>query len=151
MLGFKGDREAAMRTGKLVCVLLGGAVVGTMMAPIPLASAEPRVGRAALPVMGACCLPDYSCLVMYHPDCVEAEGRWHGPNTTCDDTNCEPPPCPSDLDGSGVVDWEDLRILIGCIEQGGCRGGSSGDLNGDGSVDDGDIVAFLDVILTGVC
>ena len=89
--------------------------------------------------------------MMYKPDCEEAGGTWWGPNARCEDINCNPPPCPSDLDGSGSVDIDDLRILIGCIEQGGCRDGANADLNGDGNLDDQDIVAFVDALLSGLC
>jgi hypothetical protein len=49
------------------------------------------------------------------------------------------PPCPSDIDGSGVVDAADLGALLGAW---GSKGGSA-DINGDGTVDAADLSALL--------
>jgi hypothetical protein len=111
--------------------------------------ADVRGKFAPLPVVGACCLPDGTCLMMYYPNCVVEGGVWHGPTARCEDMNCKP--CRSDLDSDGAVDIDDIRLLIGCIDAGGCPDGVDGDVNGDGSVDDGDIVAMIDDMLSGVC
>jgi hypothetical protein len=50
------------------------------------------------------------------------------------------PPCPADLDGDGVVDGEDLLILLS--EWGPCAGCDS-DLNNDGVVDGEDLLILL--------
>jgi hypothetical protein len=108
-----------------------------------------RWQRAFIPVMGACCLADGTCLNMYDPDCREQRGTWHGPNSRCENMDCKP--CPSDIDSSGAVDIDDIRILIECIELGGCRDGVNGDVNRDGNIDDADIVHMIDAMLSGVC
>ncbi|MFZ4575419.1 MAG: hypothetical protein ACOYN0_13550 [Phycisphaerales bacterium] len=139
-----------MRGTTLMGLMAGAAVTVVVCGGMSAAQPDPRLKREALPVMGACCLPDHSCLMMYKPDCDEAAGTWWGPNARCEDFNCNPP-CPADFDSSGSVDGDDLRYFFGCFEHGDCPDGMTADLNGDGNLDDQDIVAFLDALLSGVC
>jgi hypothetical protein len=67
--------------------------------------------------------------------------------STC---SAPPPPCPGDLDGSGVVDAGDIGSLL--LLFGDCAGGTpgcTGDLDGSGAVDAGDIGSLL--LLFGEC
>jgi hypothetical protein len=48
------------------------------------------------------------------------------------------PPCPADLDGSGVVDVSDLLMLLG-----NWGGSDIGDIDGSGTVDVGDLLLLL--------
>ena len=48
--------------------------------------------------------------------------------------------CPEDINGSGLVDVEDILIVL---TQFGCDGGCSGDLDGDGDVDIADGLIVL--------
>jgi hypothetical protein len=47
-------------------------------------------------------------------------------------------PCPGDLNGDRVVDFDDLSILLGCFESSAC-----GDLNCDGVTDEQDLSLLL--------
>jgi hypothetical protein len=60
----------------------------------------------------------------------------------------EPPPCPGDLNGDGVVDDSDFQIFVPQYNILDCSDPSmpdncSADLNGDGVVDDGDFQIFV--------
>jgi choice-of-anchor B domain-containing protein len=54
---------------------------------------------------------------------------------------CDPPPCPGDLDDSGVVDLNDLALLL--ADYGCTGGGCTADLDGDGSTDLDDLALLL--------
>jgi predicted outer membrane repeat protein len=66
---------------------------------------------------------------------------------TCDDSNgngipdeCEPPDCPWDLDGTGVVGASDLLALL--VSWGPCKG-CPADFDGNGTVGASDLLALL--------
>jgi hypothetical protein len=104
-----------------------------------------------IPVMGACCLPDGSCVKTYQPDCIAVGGIWHGPNSDCEKTECPPARCPADTDSDGAVDMEDYYRFIRCFEISDCPDGVSADINQDGLVDDLDIEAMLAAVDAGWC
>ena len=54
---------------------------------------------------------------------------------------CNAPPCPGDLTGDGLVDGEDLTLLLG--EWGICPPSCPGDITGDGKVDGEDLTLLL--------
>ena len=51
--------------------------------------------------------------------------------------DCEPPTCPADLSGNGVIDGEDLGLLI--LQWGACGTKCTADLGGNGQVDGEDL------------
>ena len=58
---------------------------------------------------GACCVTS-GCDVMAEVMCTNLGGTWLGAGGSCDDC---PAPCMGDTDGNGVVNIEDLLIVIG--------------------------------------
>jgi parallel beta-helix repeat protein/predicted outer membrane repeat protein len=58
---------------------------------------------------GACCT-NGGCVISEEDDCVTFLGNWLGMATNCDDC---PTSCAGDTDGNGVVNIEDLLIVIG--------------------------------------
>ena len=65
--------------------------------------------------LGACCLPDCSCVVTTRDEC-SSQGEWMGPDTACDPNQC---PCPE----QGACCFDDgtcsLRSEPSCIDAGG--------------------------------
>jgi C1A family cysteine protease len=57
---------------------------------------------------------------------------------------CESVTCPGDLNGDGVIDLDDLTILLGNYGMSGAAP-EDGDINGDGMVDLVDLAALLEV------
>lgn len=55
-------------------------------------------------------------------------------------SNTPPPPCPTDIDGSGAVDFGDLLVVLSSF--GACPD-CPADLDGNGDVDFGDLLAVL--------
>jgi hypothetical protein len=60
--------------------------------------------------LGACCL-DGLCITTAAADCSGNSGSWGGSNSSCADFDCQAN-CPSDINGSGEVDIDDLLALI---------------------------------------
>ena len=56
-------------------------------------------------------------------------------------STCQAPPCPGDLTGEGLVDGEDLSLLLG--EWGICPPSCPGDITRDGRVDGEDLTLLL--------
>jgi hypothetical protein len=102
--------------------------------------------------LGACCSSTGSCALLEQETCESIPGAsWAGPLTSCDDGNqngqpdgCEPS-CPSDIDGSGVVDVDDLVTVI--LDWG--QADSPADVDGSGTVDVDDLV--LVILAWGPC
>ena len=61
--------------------------------------------------LGACCL-DGLCITTAAADCSGNSGSWGGPNSSCADFDC-PENCPSDVNGDGLINVNDLLLLIG--------------------------------------
>jgi len=94
---------------------------------------------------GASCFPTGFCLILTEEQALEAGATWYGPGTTCGDLNGNGTPdiCeqgrPEDLNDDGVVNAQDLAILLGAW---GATGGPA-DLNGDGVVGAADLAQLL--------
>jgi hypothetical protein len=87
---------------------------------------------------------DGSCL---YPGCTDPEANNYDPQAGCDDGTCEFPPaeCPADLNGDGVINTNDLLVLLAafgtsceqqdpvCIE----------DIDNNGQMDTNDLLALL--------
>ncbi len=74
------------------------------------------VGASCVPaITGACCFANGECwegVTAEH--CDTSRGLWIGEDTTC--VECDlggGNPCPTDIDGSGTTDVDDLLLLIG--------------------------------------
>ena len=101
-------------------------------------------GLCPLPT-GASCFPTGFCLILTEAQAIEAGATWYGPGTTCADLNgngeadiCEQSR-PEDLNNDGVVNGQDLTILLGAW---GALGGPA-DLNRDGVVGSSDLTQLL--------
>ncbi len=71
-------------------------------------------GGAVIPVFGACCLPDNSCLnYLTEGDCIARGGRWQGANSMCALVHCCPYPF-ADADLDGDVDQDDFGLFQIC-------------------------------------
>ena len=60
---------------------------------------------------GACCVQSY-CVHATEASCVSAGGVFYGTSATCGTTSC-PSSCAEDVNGDGMVDVDDLLLLIG--------------------------------------
>jgi parallel beta-helix repeat protein len=60
---------------------------------------------------GACCTND-GCVISEQEDCITFLGQWLGEGTTCAGNAC-PNPCAEDVNGDGMVDVNDILLLIG--------------------------------------
>ena len=60
---------------------------------------------------GACCVQS-NCVHATEASCVSAGGVFYGTSATCGTTNC-PSSCAEDVNGDGMVDVNDLLLLIG--------------------------------------
>ncbi len=101
--------------------------------------------------VGACCLPDGSCVENLGWECNDMNGQWQGGGTTCDQVICCVHPF-ADADGDGDVDQGDFGVFQACLT--GEGGSASGyctcfdrrDQNNqhgqDGDVDQDDYGAF---------
>lgn len=88
---------------------------------------------------GWCCADDGFCADLTEDQCFLFDGIWGGPGTSCDDPDaCEGQPCPGDVDGNGVVDVDDLLLILS-----GWGGDGSGDADGDGDVDVDDLLMAI--------
>jgi hypothetical protein len=59
-------------------------------------------------ITGACCM-SAGCGAMDQVDCDALNGTWLGAGVSC--LNC-PPPCPGDVNSDGVVDIDDVLIML---------------------------------------
>ena len=94
----------------------------------------------------ACCFASGFCLVLTEAECATASGAWNEIGTPCDDLDgggsadaCESGGIEGDLNGDGVVDGQDLTVLLG-------DWGTSdpiSDINGDGLVGGADLTVLL--------
>jgi hypothetical protein len=80
------------------------------------------VGAAPCPefFLGACCFANGECWEsLQAEDCDNARGLWMGEDTTCDDCDLGggTDTCPTDTDGNGVVDVNDLLNVIATFNQ----------------------------------
>ncbi|MHC5027649.1 MAG: dockerin type I domain-containing protein, partial [Planctomycetota bacterium] len=95
---------------------------------------------ACAPAIGACCFGDGTCEVLTGNACTLAGGLYQGDATLCGDAECpQPPDCPSDVNGDGVVDVQDLVEVI--LAWG--SGQVDADVNNDGMVDVQDLVMVI--------
>ncbi len=67
--------------------------------------------------LGACCLPNGSCVLLTGNDCAAAGGSYNGFGTSCDDVTCCPTPF-ADADGDGDVDQVDFGEFQVCFSGG---------------------------------
>ena len=65
------------------------------------------------PPKGACCI-DTMCIEVTERACLDASGRWSGPDTDCISVRAAacPVPQPGDLNGDSAVDIRDMAILM---------------------------------------
>ena len=61
--------------------------------------------------LGACCLPSGDCVVTTESSCLAAGGSYFGDGTVCADVECGAP-CVGDVNGDGVVNVNDLLIVL---------------------------------------
>ena len=62
-----------------------------------------------------------------------------------EDVDCNPPSCPADINGDGVIDNGDIGAFVTLF----LANDPSTDFNGDGVIDNGDIGAFIAAFLAG--
>jgi hypothetical protein len=97
--------------------------------------------------LGACCLTNGNCIDVEDTVCVAFGGSWKGAASSCNDPGiCDSNPCPSDVNGDGVVDVNDL---LNVIADWNTPGSGGTDINGDGVVDVNDLLAIISS--WGVC
>jgi hypothetical protein len=84
-------------------------------------------------------IDDGSCAF---PGCMDTTACNYDSTAGCDDGSCEFTSCgcPGDFDSSGIVDVQDLLLLLGDF---GCVSSCTTDLNSDGVVNSQDILIFL--------
>lgn len=65
------------------------------------------------PILGACCLPDGSCISSTAVQCGAAGGVWQGPDTGCEPNPCDqpPPPNPDCCNTPGITCWEACGVV----------------------------------------
>ncbi|MCP3903816.1 MAG: pentapeptide repeat-containing protein [Planctomycetes bacterium] len=91
-------------TEEAVCTALGGTYVGTATS-CAVAGCVPDLNQE-----GGCCL-DGACIVADADDCTAAGGTFEGVEADCLVNVCGSP-CPSDLDGNGIVSFSDILRII---------------------------------------
>lgn len=105
-----------------------------------------RVEGGSEPATGACC-NGFDCVVSTADDCASGGGTYLGDDVACEPAVCgEPPVCPGDFNGDGVVDLADLLDFLGAWNPNlgqSVTPGTNGDINGDGVVDLADLLEFL--------
>lgn len=57
--------------------------------------------------------------------------------------------CPGDVNGDGDLSGQDVQALVDCLLSGGAGSCDCGDLNLDGSTDDGDLCLFTSLLVSG--
>jgi hypothetical protein len=94
---------------------------------------------------GAACFANGFCLVLTQAQAAAAGASWQGAGTTCVDANgngnadiCENAR-PEDLNGDGVVNAQDLAILLGAWG----TNNAAADINDDGTVNAQDLARLL--------
>ena len=131
-LKFQGGASALSTNNAADYALTTGAAVFTNNAGATFTVSGPDVG--------ACCLPNGSCLNSQQEfDCSKSAGVWQGANTSCGAGTC-PQPCTTDVNGDAVTNTGDLLAIIN--SWGPC-GGCPTDINGDGTVNTGDLLAVI--------
>jgi len=88
---------------------------------------------------GACCMSNGTCSDMTFAACSSAGGTFEGVGTVCASFQC-PQPCSGDINGTGMVDVDDLLAVINAW--GPCAG-CPADTNGDGVVNVDDLLAVI--------
>lgn len=87
---------------------------------------------------GACCLADGDCIVNTEDECTTLAGTYNGDETDCSSANC-PVPCPADINSDGIVNADDLGVLLNNFG----TTNNAGDLNNDGVIDADDLGILL--------
>jgi hypothetical protein len=94
---------------------------------------------------GAACFANGFCLALTQAQAAAAGASWQGPGTTCVDANgngnadiCENAR-PEDLNSDGVVNAQDLAILLGAWG----TNNAAADINDDGTVNAQDLARLL--------
>lgn len=120
------------------------------------------------PTMGACCLPNWTCVVTTANGCAQMSGVYQGNCTVCGGDSdgdgipdlCDPNPnsppcatCPGDMNGDGKVNGLDIQPFVNCLLTGDvgqyCLCGDVDHANG---VNLADVPAFVSLLLSGaVC
>ena len=87
---------------------------------------------------GACCI-EFQCEPIPFIDCIMAGGEWLQ-DDSCDSNPCpdEPPACPGDLDGDGLVAIDDLLQLLAAFGI-----SPDGDIDGDKDTDVDDALLLI--------
>lgn len=88
---------------------------------------------------GACCMSNGTCSDMTFANCSSSGGTFEGVGTACASFQC-PQPCPGDINGSGMVNVDDL---LAAINSWGPCAGCPADTNGDGLVNVDDLLAVI--------
>lgn len=90
-------------------------------------------------VVGACCLGT-RCVQGSSAACVAVGGVYQGDNSVCESQTCAPP-CPADIYDDGVVNTDDLILLIG--SWGACPRPCPADIDGNGTVNTDDLLVLI--------
>ena len=110
-----------------------------------VACGDPGIECEQIPNDSACCIEDpdgWMCVDLDLVHCDESEGVWYpglfcgNPDVSCSQEHEDP--CPSDFDGDGAVNIDDLLFLIGAW------GTPTGDVDGDGGTSIDDLLTLLD-------
>ncbi|MHC4909952.1 MAG: hypothetical protein ACYTF9_09560 [Planctomycetota bacterium] len=95
--------------------------------------------------MGACCLTDDTCTMMFdEAQCLAEGGEYHGDGTTCMQAECHGGHHPCDFDGDGCVSVNDMIMMM--VGWGACSDPPNScqtDVDSSGTVDVGDLVILI--------
>jgi hypothetical protein len=112
----------------------GGTVLDPGVACSEDACVEPSTDEA-------CCVPNVGCVEIDPVFCATVTGGTpQGPGSTCDTESCNPP-CEGDVNNDGIVDIDDLVLVI--LDFGMVGPGLPTDINGDMMVTIDDVVALV--------
>jgi hypothetical protein len=89
-----------------------------------------------IPPGGLCCMGTTCDPTLTPADCAASGGTWNNAATACN--HC----CPGDADGNGVVDIDDIVVVVLAFGNSGAAG-IPGDVDLDGDVDIDDIVLVV--------
>lgn len=94
------------------------------------------------PPTGGCCMGDGSCFQATQTTCVAYGGLYQGNGTDCGSSNCAKP-CPGDVNHDGVVNVDDLLIIINSWGPCPVPQNCPADINHNGVVNVDDLLAVI--------